>query len=71
MLSYGMPLMFGGMSLFFPAGLTLYISTNTRLTLLHHLYMRRDEIVAKPARRRRPARSAAGGRRATRRRRSH
>jgi YidC/Oxa1 family membrane protein insertase len=46
-LSYGMPLMFGGFSLFFPAGLTLYISTNTVLTLLHHLYMRRDEIFAK------------------------
>ncbi len=46
-LSYGMPLMFGGFSLFFPAGLTLYISTNTVLTLCHHLYMRRDEIFAK------------------------
>ncbi len=46
-LSYGMPLMFGGFSLFFPAGLTLYISTNTVLTLLHHLYMRRDEIFVK------------------------
>jgi YidC/Oxa1 family membrane protein insertase len=46
-LTYGMPLMFGGFSLFFPAGLTLYISTNTVLTLLHHLYMRRDEIFAK------------------------
>ena len=43
-LMFGMPLMFGGFSLFFPAGLTLYISTNTVLTLLHHLYMRRDEI---------------------------
>lgn len=46
-LTWGMPLMFGGFSLFFPAGLTLYISTNTVLTLLHHLYMRRDEIFAK------------------------
>ena len=46
-LTYGMPLMFGGFSLFFPAGLTLYISTNTVLTLFHHLYMRRDEIFAK------------------------
>ena len=43
-LMFGMPLMFGGFSLFFPAGLTLYISTNTVLTLLHHLYMRRDDI---------------------------
>ena len=48
-LSYGMPLMFGGFSLFFPAGLTLYISTNTVLTLCHHLYMRRDDIFAKKA----------------------
>jgi YidC/Oxa1 family membrane protein insertase len=46
-LMFGMPLMFGGFSLFFPAGLTLYISTNTVLTLLHHLYMRRDEIRVK------------------------
>jgi YidC/Oxa1 family membrane protein insertase len=46
-LTWGMPLMFGGFSLFFPAGLTLYISTNTVFTLLHHLYMRRDEIFAK------------------------
>ena len=46
-LTWGMPLMFGGFSLFFPAGLTLYISTNTVLSLFHHLYMRRDEIFAK------------------------
>jgi YidC/Oxa1 family membrane protein insertase len=43
-LMFGMPLMFGGFSLFFPAGLTLYISTNTVLTLLHHLYMRREDF---------------------------
>jgi membrane protein insertase Oxa1/YidC/SpoIIIJ len=42
MLTYGMPLMFGVMGFFFPAGLSLYISTNTVLTLLHHLYMRRS-----------------------------
>jgi YidC/Oxa1 family membrane protein insertase len=42
MLMYGMPLMFGVMGFFFPAGLSLYISTNTVLTLLHHLYMRRS-----------------------------
>ncbi len=34
MLTYGMPLMFGVMGFFFPAGLSLYISTNTVLTLL-------------------------------------
>ncbi|HEU0030949.1 MAG TPA: membrane protein insertase YidC [Kofleriaceae bacterium] len=38
-LQYGMPLMFGVMSFFFPAGLTLYIFTNTVLSALHSLYM--------------------------------
>lgn len=46
MLTYGMPLMFGVMGFFFPAGLSLYISTNTVLTLLHHLYMRRGDGAA-------------------------
>ncbi len=40
-LMYGMPLMFGGMSLFFPSGLTVYIFTNTTLGILHSLYMNR------------------------------
>jgi membrane protein insertase Oxa1/YidC/SpoIIIJ len=34
--------MFGVMGFFFPAGLSLYISTNTILTLFHHLYMHRS-----------------------------
>ena len=38
-LMYGMPIMFGVFSFFFPAGLTLYIFTNTVFTALHHLYM--------------------------------
>ncbi|MDX2093594.1 MAG: membrane protein insertase YidC [Kofleriaceae bacterium] len=38
-LQYGMPLMFGIMSFFFPAGLTLYIFTNTCLSALHSIYM--------------------------------
>jgi YidC/Oxa1 family membrane protein insertase len=38
-LQYGMPLMFGVMSFFFPAGLTLYIFTNTVLSALHSIYM--------------------------------
>jgi YidC/Oxa1 family membrane protein insertase len=38
-LQYGMPLMFGFMSFFFPAGLTLYIFTNTCLSALHSIYM--------------------------------
>ncbi len=41
MLMYGMPLMFGVFSFFFPAGLTLYILTNTVLSALHSLYMYR------------------------------
>jgi YidC/Oxa1 family membrane protein insertase len=38
-LQYGMPLMFGAMSLAFPSGLTLYMFTNTVLSALHSLYM--------------------------------
>jgi YidC/Oxa1 family membrane protein insertase len=39
MMQYGMPLMFGAMSFFFPAGLSLYIFTNTCLSALHSIYM--------------------------------
>jgi len=38
-LQYGMPIMFGGMALFFPAGLTLYMFTNNVLSALHSIYM--------------------------------
>src|SRR6185369_3639763 len=38
-LQYGMPLMFGVMSFFFPSGLTLYILTNTVLSAVHSIYM--------------------------------
>ncbi len=38
-IQYGMPLMFGVMSFFFPAGLTLYIFTNTVLSALHSIWM--------------------------------
>jgi YidC/Oxa1 family membrane protein insertase len=38
-LQYGMPIMFGGMSLFFPSGLTLYMFTNNVLSALHSIYM--------------------------------
>ena len=52
MIMYGMPLMFGVMSFFFPAGLTLYIFTNTCLSALHSIYMNKFdkkslELVAK------------------------
>ena len=40
-LQYGMPLMFGVMSFFFPSGLTVYIFTNTVLSALHSIYMNR------------------------------
>jgi len=39
LMKYGLPLMFGVMSFFFPAGLTLYIFTNTILSALHSIYM--------------------------------
>jgi YidC/Oxa1 family membrane protein insertase len=42
MLTYGLPLMFGVMGLWFPAGLTVYITTNTVLGLLHTVYMKRS-----------------------------
>lgn len=43
MMQYGLPLVFGVFGFFFPAGLTLYIFTNTFLTALHHLWLRRNE----------------------------
>ncbi|MEP6866271.1 MAG: membrane protein insertase YidC [Deltaproteobacteria bacterium] len=39
LMQYGMPLLFGGMAFVFPAGLTLYIFTNTCLSALHSIYM--------------------------------
>jgi YidC/Oxa1 family membrane protein insertase len=44
---YGLPGIFGVMSLFFPSGLTLYILTNTCLTALHSVYMRKWDKSAK------------------------
>lgn len=38
-MQYGMPLLFGGMAFVFPAGLSLYILTNTCLSALHSIYM--------------------------------
>ena len=49
MIMYGMPLMFGVMGLWFPSGLTVYITTNTVLGILHSLYMKRSSApVPKP-----------------------
>jgi YidC/Oxa1 family membrane protein insertase len=42
LIQYGMPLMFGVFSFFFPAGLTLYIFTNVCLTAAHHLVIHRE-----------------------------
>jgi YidC/Oxa1 family membrane protein insertase len=39
MMQYGLPIMFGVMSFFFPAGLALYIFTNTCLSAVHSIYM--------------------------------
>ncbi|HSN30796.1 MAG TPA: membrane protein insertase YidC [Kofleriaceae bacterium] len=39
MMKYGMPLMFGVMSFWFPSGLTLYILTNTLLTAVQSIWL--------------------------------
>ena len=36
---YAMPLMFGGMTLFFPSGLAVYWFTNTSLQVAHYAYL--------------------------------
>jgi YidC/Oxa1 family membrane protein insertase len=43
MLMYVMPIMFTVFSLWFPAGLTVYILTNTLLTMAHQFWMNRDD----------------------------
>ena len=48
MIMYGMPLMFGVMGLWFPSGLTVYITTNTVLGILHSLYMKRSSAPLPP-----------------------
>jgi len=49
-LIYGMPLIFGVMSFFFPAGLSIYIFTNSALSLFHTLYMKKfDHAMPLPA----------------------
>lgn len=49
MLQYGLPLMFGVMGLYFPSGLGVYMLTNSALSILHSLYMKRNDGKAKPA----------------------
>ena len=48
MLLYIMPVMFTFMSLWFPAGLTVYILTNTLLTMAHQFWNNRNEPKAPP-----------------------
>jgi YidC/Oxa1 family membrane protein insertase len=43
MMQYGLPLVFGVFGFFFPAGLTVYIFTNTALSALHGLYIRKTD----------------------------
>ncbi|RMH40319.1 MAG: membrane protein insertase YidC [Deltaproteobacteria bacterium] len=43
LMMYGMPLMFGFFSLYFPSGLTLYILTNTVLRTAHQVYLNRTD----------------------------
>lgn len=43
MMQYMMPIMFGVFSLFFPSGLTVYIFTNTVLSMGHQYYMNKTE----------------------------
>jgi membrane protein insertase Oxa1/YidC/SpoIIIJ len=58
LMMYGMPLLFGGFSLVFPAGLTLYIFTNTMLTAGHHLWLHKTEEKKHPPK---PAVTEGGG----------
>jgi YidC/Oxa1 family membrane protein insertase len=41
MMQYGMPIMFGIFAFYFPAGLTIYMITNTILSSIHSIYMNR------------------------------
>lgn len=58
---YGMPIMFGVFSIFFPAGLTLYIFTNTCLTLVHHFFVHREDRIKNRAEKASKAARVAAG----------
>jgi YidC/Oxa1 family membrane protein insertase len=49
MMAIMMPIMFTGISLFLPSGLTVYILTNTLLTMLQQWWMNRHEPPQQPA----------------------
>ncbi|MBU1240343.1 membrane protein insertion efficiency factor YidD [Myxococcota bacterium] len=48
MMLYMMPIMFTGIMLFLPSGLTLYILTNTVLSLTHQWYLNHTDVPVKP-----------------------
>jgi YidC/Oxa1 family membrane protein insertase len=48
MMQWMMPIMFGVFSLIFPAGLAVYMFTNTVLGMVHQIYMNKTDV-ARPA----------------------
>ena len=48
MMMYMTPVMFTAFSIFLPAGLTIYILTNTLLTFLQQWLLKRDDKPARP-----------------------
>ena len=48
MMMYMMPVMFTAFSIFLPAGLTIYILTNTVLTILQQWWINRGDKPARP-----------------------
>ena len=66
MMQYGMPVMFGIMSFWFPSGLTLYIFTNTVLSSLHSLWMNKFDkkslVIAEQLKKNKARSRSRGGR---------
>jgi YidC/Oxa1 family membrane protein insertase len=56
-LMYAMPLIFTALNIFWPAGLTIYILTNTILTFLQQWWNNRNDQPSKPAASAKPARA--------------
>jgi YidC/Oxa1 family membrane protein insertase len=48
MMQWMMPIMFGVFSLIFPAGLAVYMFTNTLLGMAHQLYMNKTDAASRP-----------------------
>jgi YidC/Oxa1 family membrane protein insertase len=49
MMQWMMPIMFGVFSLIFPAGLAVYMFTNTLLGMAHQIYMNKTDVAGRPA----------------------